>query len=486
MLKSFDVSRCFESIYTHSIAWAMKGKEFAKESMGRKSLEDSFDDLIRSCNYNETHGIVIGPEFSRIFAEIILQRVDIDVKHRLDEAGLRFKVDYQVRRYIDDYFVFSNSKEIAEKVSSIFEDELQKYKLHLNESKTSIATIPFATPLLIAKQNSRKTLEQGFAVMVNQETLKSNSPTPSKLFILRSPFRVSNHIIDQLKVDVKSSGGGYEGVTGYCLSIIRRQLTEIFSLRMKKKYLKEIKGAQDCLLATIEVAFFLYAMDMRVRPTYLICQIIDFSDRTAKKLGEEAYDAVHKRIVEELVDSLERTKAIGNTTSIEVANLLAILRSLEVSYDIPERHLATYFNLSTGSQTKSKDDHSRGFSSLDYFEIVSLLNYMRDHSTYEAIRTELLEEVERRFDRSRALHKEAELTLLFLDLVSCPFVPKQTKRKLINNVSTDVLKTKTLDDGKLNQVINFCSKSLHFVNWSGALDISNLLRKKELRTPYGE
>ena len=38
-------------------------------------------------NYNETNGIVIGPEFSRIFAEIILQRVDKEVEKALYVNG---------------------------------------------------------------------------------------------------------------------------------------------------------------------------------------------------------------------------------------------------------------------------------------------------------------------------------------------------------------------------------------------------------------
>jgi hypothetical protein len=454
--------------------------------VGRKSIEDDFDEMIRSCNYNETHGIVIGPEFSRIFAEIILQRVDIEVKRQLDQQGLRFKVDYQVRRYIDDYFVFSNSTEIADRVSSAFEVELHKYKLYLNESKTSTATIPFATPQSIAKQDARETLEQSFLEMVNQAALKPNATTSAKLFILRSPFKLSNRIIDKLKADVKSSGGGYEGVTGYCLSIIRRQLAEIFSPRMKKKYSHEIKGAQDCLWAALEVAFFLYAMDMRVRPTYLICQIIAFADRTAKKLGEEAHDAVHKKIVDELIDALERTKAIGSTTTIEAANLLIVLRSLERTYDLPEQHLASYFNLSRRPSGELKGRRNGGFPCLDYFEIVSILYYVGDHSAYDSTRNELFKEIERRFSESSRLHKEAELTLLFFDLVSCPHVPEQTKHRIITNMSSQILKTKAPSISDLNRVIKFCSNSLHFVNWSGALDISYALRKKELRTPYGD
>ena len=44
---------------------------------------DAFDNLMQSVNARETNGIVIGPEFSRIFAEIILQYIDQKVEQEL-------------------------------------------------------------------------------------------------------------------------------------------------------------------------------------------------------------------------------------------------------------------------------------------------------------------------------------------------------------------------------------------------------------------
>lgn len=84
-LTKFDVASCFDSIYTHSIAWAIYGKKYSKENLKSilRSFPGKFDSLMQSINYNETNGIVIGPELSRIFAEIILQSIDLDVTKRL-------------------------------------------------------------------------------------------------------------------------------------------------------------------------------------------------------------------------------------------------------------------------------------------------------------------------------------------------------------------------------------------------------------------
>src|SRR3546814_7312990 len=61
---------------SHTITWAVKDKLLAKEFKSAYSFEAQFDKLMQRANYNETNGIVVGPEFSRVFAEIILQRVD--------------------------------------------------------------------------------------------------------------------------------------------------------------------------------------------------------------------------------------------------------------------------------------------------------------------------------------------------------------------------------------------------------------------------
>src|SRR5690606_30212828 len=108
-LYKFDVSKCFNSIYTHSISWAILGKKFSKEIIGKEkeTFGSKFDTLLMDLNYNETNGIIIGPEFSRIFAEIILQSIDLTVLHRIEQQhNLKYKRDYEVFRYVDDYFVF--------------------------------------------------------------------------------------------------------------------------------------------------------------------------------------------------------------------------------------------------------------------------------------------------------------------------------------------------------------------------------------------
>lgn len=89
-------------------------KEIVKHNIGKSSstFGGKFDRLIQNLNYGETNGIVIGPEFSRIFAEIILQKIDKTIYEQLLqlETPLIHKRDYEIYRYVDDYSFFTMMK----------------------------------------------------------------------------------------------------------------------------------------------------------------------------------------------------------------------------------------------------------------------------------------------------------------------------------------------------------------------------------------
>lgn len=112
-LIKFDLQSCFDSIYTHTISWATAGgadKVKVLPSYHGSWLGDAFDNLMQSVNARETNGIVIGPEFSRIFAEIILQYIDQKVEQELLKEKLCQKSNYECYRYVDDYFLFYNDE----------------------------------------------------------------------------------------------------------------------------------------------------------------------------------------------------------------------------------------------------------------------------------------------------------------------------------------------------------------------------------------
>lgn len=166
-LVKFDLQSCFDSIYTHTISWATAGgADKVKVLPGYHGswVGDAFDNLMQSVNARETNGIVIGPEFSRIFAEIILQYIDQKVEQELwKEKKLRHKSTYECYRYVDDYFLFYND----EKDRNLFMESLTKwlkeFKLQISPSKTEEFERPFITQVTIAKQRIENLLSDIFS-----------------------------------------------------------------------------------------------------------------------------------------------------------------------------------------------------------------------------------------------------------------------------------------------------------------------------------
>ncbi|TQR31725.1 RNA-directed DNA polymerase [Lysinibacillus sphaericus] len=140
-----DLQNFFPSIYTHSIAWAILGdKSLAKKLRNEKDLFANATDIIcQRINFNETNGIVVGPEFSRIVSELLLTRIDSTLYNNLHELNYFFNKDYVLYRYIDDYFLFAENKEIATKIENVMKLELDNFNLKLNESKKNIQEKPF-------------------------------------------------------------------------------------------------------------------------------------------------------------------------------------------------------------------------------------------------------------------------------------------------------------------------------------------------------
>src|SRR5690606_12955704 len=87
-------------------------------------------------NRNQTVGIPIGPETSRVLAEIISSRIDSDFLE-LSDCSLRENVD----RLQDDWFIGLKDLESAETTLAAIMSVYRSYGLDINGSKTSISRV---------------------------------------------------------------------------------------------------------------------------------------------------------------------------------------------------------------------------------------------------------------------------------------------------------------------------------------------------------
>lgn len=143
-----DISKCFPSIYSHAIPWAISTKSIAKQTVHDDTIWYNKLDLeVRNSTNGETHGLLIGPHTSNIFSEIILCRID---------ESLSSKWNYI--RNIDDYSCYVNTQDEADEFLVQLNSSLREYGLSLNHKKTQILELPVAAIEQWTHQIQDKTL----------------------------------------------------------------------------------------------------------------------------------------------------------------------------------------------------------------------------------------------------------------------------------------------------------------------------------------
>lgn len=131
-----DVTDCYGSLYTHSIAWALHGLEVAKIAKGKDGLlGNKIDECIRAGRYGQTNGISQGSVLMDFIAELVLGYVDEQITSVLGDAK-----DVRILRYRDDYRIFTNSDVRAEEILKVVSDQLRSVGMRLGVAKTFIHT----------------------------------------------------------------------------------------------------------------------------------------------------------------------------------------------------------------------------------------------------------------------------------------------------------------------------------------------------------
>lgn len=505
-LVKFDISRCFDSIYTHSITWALLNKRAVKEKLDRKfktTFGHRFDELMQRMNYNETSGIVIGPEFSRIFAEIILQRVDKEVEKALYQLKLEndgdtrfeYKKGYDVYRYVDDYFVFFNEDNVKDEILKLYKLELQKYNLYFNESKTELFNKPIITNITIAKEEIRKLVEHSLIFKLDKDESRTQ---------IGIKYYFAKDIITNYKLILANTKTSYKDLQNYFLVIVFNKVrkmvsemgkeqkkllkmykdldnTEIEELEKQEKIVKTYYGNLfDNFNEIIELSFFIYTVLPRVSYSIKLChildRIIDFvknQEKTKQKLilnedlDEDAlkyvafdFDKKHsifKKIYDGILLVFTKNKTL-KYAQIETLYLLPIVNALGTHYSFSEKTLFEHFRI-----------NEKEGNELNYFTIISLLNHIENKREYRKIRYTLNKIVRNKISNYES--SKAEDVYLLIDLLVCPYVAdneedlEEFRIKILNKIG---FFDDGIDKSKKKEILRLINKQLvnAFCNWS--------------------
>lgn len=130
-----DITDCYSSIYTHSIAWALHGKPEAKKKRTDGTLiGNKIDWHIQDMRHGQTNGIPQGSVLMDFIAEMVLGYADMQLSEKLERTGI---TDYRILRYRDDYRLFVNNPQTGEAVLKALTETLIDLGLKLNTAKTT-------------------------------------------------------------------------------------------------------------------------------------------------------------------------------------------------------------------------------------------------------------------------------------------------------------------------------------------------------------
>lgn len=520
-LLKFDISRCFDSIYTHTLPWALTNKKIIKDNLGftKDSFGGKFDKIMQQMNYNETNGIVIGPEFSRIFAELILQKIDKNVEKELFQKGYKIKEHFDIFRYVDDYFVFYTDEKIKNEVLNLYKIHLQEYNLFFNESKTKTLPKPIITNITIAKEEIRKLVEQSMILRLYDQDVKKQ---------MGLKYYTAKDIITNYKLILTNTRTSYKDLQNYFLAIIFNKLKDLIKQfqqeqkailklyddrrRIIKKNIEEeflefeqqnndlkekIKDQEKNLKSyysqlynnfneIIELTFFIYSVLPRVTYSIKVCHIlfrmIDFIKNQEKtkqiyhsklhssELDEIKYIAfsfdkkhiLFKRIYDGILNVFKRNTS-SEYAEVETLYLLPIINELGSYYQFDEKLLKNHFNI---SNDKAKTLNCN----INYFTVVSLLNHIKRDQKFNTLRDDLQQIILKKSSTFEG--KKAEDIFLLIDVLTCPYVANTDEKviefrlKVLNSIKFFESKIPNVQRNKLiNDIGNF--QSNWFCKWKG-------------------
>lgn len=467
-LMEFDISKCFYHIYTHSITWAVKDKDSAKLNSNKTTFENIFDKLMQHSNYNETNGIVVGPEISRIFAEIILQQIDLNVLTKLNNLSLKFGIDYDVRRYVDDYFVFSNNSETLDLVKKIFQKELQFYKLYLNPNKGDLKISPFLSDIAVGKLEIKEYLIDFYNNLFEEITIDDNNVKQIKQ--INKPYVLSQNFIKKFQIIVKRNDLTYDALSKDVVRFFKSKLIEILK---NDTELFNIERSENFFLMLLDITLYCYSVNINTNTTFRIAQIIVLIVKHLE--GKNKLDVKHSiyskiyRDSEFILTNFHR-KQVKNETSIETINLLLAIKKLGNEYQFSPEKIEYYFNL---------DDDK--LCNLNYFHFITLIYYFNNEKVYNTIKNKIITEIIDRFSQENVFLK-SEHTLLFFDIINCPYIEEKHKRKIMKN-SKYVKREASNNEIKL-EIEKIEKQKKWFMNWSQDIDLERILKKKEWTSSY--
>ena len=402
--RRLDITRCFESLYTHSIDWAIRGHHASKRGISDDLFSNQLDKLFQSANNGQTNGVIVGPEFSRIFAEIILQSADLAIHQTLLDRNLEHGRDYWIGRYVDDYFVFCGTENDATLIQEAIEIHLEKYNLRLNKAKQLDHKGPSHSPIHGGKRRIADQVSQHFDKVfacLDPEGSEKNAPNINKLI---SAYKSVLHDLNVTPSEVNN----------FSLGIIEKKVRHIGrdsaqldrgSAELLARVLKDV-----CIL--VEFLYFAApSVSSAIRANRILLDVVNIVSR--RKLSKDLRLSVLGSIDRTCLAVIERHNLEDRVLAgPERYYWLLLHAQLGRSFLLSESELRRFIDMSSAHGS-------------EYLLIVTVLLYMEKRTRYASLRKDVADRIE---GAVRNAHPQsAERAMMQADAIACPYLEEDQK-----------------------------------------------------------
>lgn len=472
-----DVAKCFESIYTHTLSWAIKDKEFTKKNRTVDStFGQLFDRRMQSANNGETNGIVIGPEASRIFAEILFQAIDRRALVALQglQEPLFHDGGYAVRRYVDDIFIFANTEEVARTVYEKYAEALELANMRINSQKTQHLSRPF----LSEKSRAIRLASRGVNEFISSFCIEKGNSTRLVPARIRRPRNLTQHFIASCREMCAGNPRGYDEIAPFLIGALLERIKKIANVGSEPLSTKSKRDYAQAIRVLLEVMYFLYNTSPEVNSSYHLATAIILANRFADRhLGENALvvkQAIYDHTEQLLSGENIREMQVNGFICLEVMNIVLAASDLGNAYLLPEPEVRRLIKRGV-AEANANGKYS-------YFGIVSCLYYIKNYPKYSALRDEVVSDIKHQLASLKDAETNTEKALLFLDMLACPYLDLKFRQKLLTRLYKDAGQ-QAPSPADTNAYFTPPGENYWFVKWD-KVDLLNTLQKRALRGVY--
>jgi len=315
-------------------------------------------------------GVVIGPEFSRLFAEMFLQAIDRKIENAMSEGKHPYMLhdDYECFRYVDDIFFFYNESSVFMRFYQVLKEKLSVYGMGLNTKKNESYKLPLINGKTKAKRELRLVIEK-----MTEDRLDTTKGLIRRMddkydfpLYMKSQFVIMdiNTIVNANKINLKD-------VTSSMLAHLHRKLAKKFDdvdtllkeyddaalLGMMDKPGKNtLHQYENALVAyiceLIKVLFYIFNNDMRMSTSIRVLTILSMAvsfckgklfdkDIASQGISSDAQNIIYKKILDEIHFTLRHNR-LDALNGLEISNLLLIIMEMPRSCHITANDWETF------------------------------------------------------------------------------------------------------------------------------------------------